>query len=878
MTSVVLRRATLRRLLFAVPFFFAAASLAAQAKPPQKPPSPSGQDASGIRQQILSSGLTPDQIRQRLTSRGMSATLLDPFMTAGTSVDNITPSSDVLAAVGVLAEADQMALDAAATNQRSATILSAPLTRDGLPVYGLSVFRNLTNQFQPNLSGPVDPTYRVGALDVIAIVLTGQVEQSYALEVTRDGFIVIPVVGQVFVANLTLDQATQAIVTRLRGSYAGAGTGTASPTKVYVTVTRLRTNQIFVLGDVVAPGSYQVSAAGTILTALYAAGGPTIMGTMRNIKVIRGRDTAYTFDAYDYLLRGDASKDARLQNGDRVFVAPVSRTVAVTGEVLRPGAYEMAPTETLAEAVANAGGYTPLAAANRIQISRILPPTQRAAGGHDRTVFDVTGPELARGAAPRRDLVTGDRIMVFPITGPERDRVAVTGNVWSGGQYGYRRGMKLSDLIKSAGGLKADTYMDEVDIRRQLPDGTQTIYRPRLLDTLGRSDPDVDLQDGDVVQIYSVSEFRPQRYVTVGGAVNNPTQVPYAVGLTLRQAILAAKGLQESAYLKEVEISRMPASRSTGSRAQIFKVPIDSTYLFERGADGKYLGPPGDATRANGAPEVQLLPYDQINVLRQTDWELLSSVSVSGEVKFPGAYTIERRDERISDVIKRAGGLTDRAYAEAFVYRRLITPAEVLNRQQVLQKVNDDRAYGIAMERAQAPLPASGQASAATAIADGGAAAVQQALTKALQLAPESDERIAVDLKKVLEDPNRIDNFRLYPGDQLIVPPYRAIVTVRGMVNAPISVPFHDGASILDYVNAAGGVTANADLTHSFVQQPNSAIEAYKLNPKPRAGSIIVVPPKDIKPPKAAGTPWTAILATFASIATAAAAVIAVSK
>jgi protein involved in polysaccharide export with SLBB domain len=839
---------------------------------------PVGQDAASIRQQIQASGMSPEQIRARLLSKGLSPNVLDSYFTGVGGGTDISPSADVLAAVSVLTETDQIALDAATATVRSAAVVSAPTTRDGLPVFGLQIFRNMTNQFQPNLAGPVDATYKLGALDVVGIIATGQVELSYALEVTRDGFIVIPNVGQVYVANLPLDAATQAIVQRMRNSYAGAGTGTGSPTRVYVTVSRLRTNQVFVLGDVVVPGSYQVSAAGSALTALYAAGGPTVIGSMRSIKVMRGRDSTFTFDAYEYLLRGDASKDIRLQNGDRVFVPPVARYVSIVGEVLRPGVYELVNGETLAELVSTAGGFTPLAARSRVQISRILPPAERSSpGGRDRTVFDVTGPEFARGSAPRRELLTGDKVTVYGITSPERDKVMIAGNVWAGGQVGYRKGIRLSEVIRTAGGLKPDTYLDEVQIVRLLPDGTHSVLRPKLLDTLGRAEPDIELQDADDIHIFSQSEFRPERYVTVGGAVNRPGKVPFSTGLTLRQAILNANGLQESAYLTEVEIARMPVDRKLGQRAQIFRAPIDSTYLFERGPDGKYLGPPGVSVRASGTPEVELKPYDQVNVLRQTDWEVLpASVSVAGEVKFPGSYTIAKRDERITDVLTRAGGLTDRAYPDAFIYRRLIRPEEAANRKRVLDFTVQDQSYAIAAERAQVTTAQAGQAGAATTGTD--VASVQAALVRALQIGPEPYEDIAVDLKRIIEDPSRSDNFRLYPGDQIIVGSFRAIVTVKGFVNAPISVPYVDGASLAAYVEAAGGVTRNGDLGRAFVQQPNGAVESNKKHPRPRAGAIIVVPAKDIKPDRPSNTPWTAVLATFASIATAAAAIIAVSK
>jgi protein involved in polysaccharide export with SLBB domain len=270
---------------------------------------------------------------------------------------------------------------------------SDSIQRDsGLKVFGMDLFapRN-ASQFDPNLAGPVDPSYRLGAGDRLVLILTGDVEQAYTLDVTREGFVVIPQVGQISVANLTLAQLEDLLYTRLGRSYSGVRRGADATTRFSISVARLRSNQIFVVGEVSRPGSYRVSAAGTALTALYAAGGPTANGSLRAVQIRRNGRTVGTIDLYDYLLRGDASRDARLLNGDIVFVPVHTGRVRVLGQVNRPGTYEVGSGGSLAEIVRAAGGMLPTAARSRIQIERLTPMRDRTRPGSDRAVLDVSG-------------------------------------------------------------------------------------------------------------------------------------------------------------------------------------------------------------------------------------------------------------------------------------------------------------------------------------------------------------------------------------------------------------------------------------------------------------------------------------------------------
>jgi polysaccharide export outer membrane protein len=853
----------------------------AQVRPPTRQDSLSLQllDARQVRERIQRSGLTPQQIRDRLQARGMSSTLLDPYL-AGVAVGDagqaVVPGRDVLAAVAVLAEVDKAALEAATRPDSMRFEVPKVTTINGAPVFGLNLFARGTNQFEPNAAGPVDANYKLGPLDVVVVILTGQVELAHTLEVTRDGFIVIPQVGQVFVANLPLEQATNVIVERLRASYRGAGVGANAPTRVYVSVARLRSNQVFVVGEVNAPGSYQVSGAGTALTALYAAGGPTVSGTMRAIEVRRSGKSVSTVDLYDYLLRGDNSRDVRLENGDVVFVRSVGRHVQIVGEVVRPGIYELKAEDTLGELIAMAGGFNPTASQRIVQISRVLSPDQRAGAGHERAVVDVDSAAIRSSA--RVALQAGDSVTVFEVSRRVRNRVTVTGGVWAPGTFAFRQGMRLRDALVAAGGMRDDALRTEVQISRRTPDERRELVRVLLAATGDAANP--LLSDEDEVHVFPMSDFRSDRYVQIGGAVRRATSIPWTEGMTLRSLILAAGGLHESALLTEVEIGRFPVSRTGGELATVFRAPLDSTYLIDRDETGRYLGPPGLSGRAGGAPEVVLQPYDQVNVLRQPEWDLGGQIRLGGEVKYPGAYAIRTKGERISDVIARAGGLTDQAFTLGAIFRRAVDSAVLAERKRALDHALLDRSYGITLEKLQvAALPGGAQ----TGVESLGSEQ-SRALAAALTTGDAGSERVEIDLDAILRNANTSTNFIVRAGDQLIVPQREYSVAVRGMVGSPTSLAYAQGASVKHYVVRSGGVTSNGDLKRSFVVQPNGRVEAYSQRrfwpdrvPTPLAGATIIVPPREgeVRVPN---TSLPLIISAIGSLTTAIVAIVSMSR
>jgi protein involved in polysaccharide export with SLBB domain len=650
---------------------------------------------------------------------------------------------------------------------------------------------------------------------VLVLILTGDVEEVYTLNVTREGFVVIPQVGQVYVANQTLGQLEDQLYARLRRVYSGVRRSPNATTKFQVSLARLRNIQVFVIGDVVRPGAYQISAAGTVLTALYSAGGPSANGSFRKVEVRRADSLISTIDIYDYLLHGINASDVRLQNGDVVFVPVHSGFVKVAGEVTRPAVYEVLPDETLRDLLEFAGGFGPAAYQTRVRIHRILPPESRA-GTRARVVVDVGPEQLAGGTVPAVPMAAGDSVTVLSIADRLRGYVTVRGNVWVEGQVGYRQGMKLSEAIRMAGGPKPDVYLDRILISRINDDSTRLQLRSAFTDTTGAVANDLVLQEEDEVRVFSRAAFLPTRYVTVVGAVRNPGRVTFREGMTMRDLVLLAEGVTEDADLREAEIARRDATEDPGTLSQTIRVRLDSTALASGGTDGIPLTPPHPGGAA-GIPDIALKPYDNVLIRRQPGWETQRLVYLTGQVKHPGRYALKSKTDRLRDLVQRAGGLTDQAYPGGIFFYRMYRPG---------------------LQPADAQPPRLDQ-----------------------QPHPGNDtlprgyvERVGIDLPKVLDDEDSRDNLILAGGDSIHVPEYNPIVMVQGTVNSPGAVPYSPGKSLDWYVNAAGGYTQLSDTKHSYVTQPNGKRQGVKRRvvladdvPKPQPGAVVYVPAKRIQ-------------------------------
>ena len=707
--------------------------------------------ADSLRRRLQASGLTPEQIRARLAAAGYPAGLLDAYL-GPTQPGQAGPQPGALELTAIQAlglgpapvRAESIHVDTGMIRVRAESLHAESLAV-GNYVFGVDVFRRTTNQFLPLLAGPVPPDYRLGPGDQLVLILTGDVESSYPLPVTREGFVLIPQVGQVYVANLTLDGLRDVLYTRLGRVYSALTRRADARVRFEVSVANVRVNQVYVAGEVKQPGAYQISALGTALTALYAAGGITPRGNTRGIEVRRLGSVIARLDLYDYLLRGDKHDDIRLETGDVLYVPLHGRRTQIVGAVLRPAMYELKPGETLPDLLRAAGGFRQDAALQHVTVHRILPAPSRGTGPFPRAVMDVPLPVAS---AETRD----------PPGAPPDERI---------------------------GG----------------------VFVPAL-----------SLEGGDSIVVDSVAPLDSSYFVAIAGAINKPGRFPWREGMTLRDLVRVAGGPKVEAYLKEAEIARMPPDRAKGQLAQTVRVSLDSTYLTGRDTVGRYIGPPGPAVAARGAPEVPLQPFDNVLILRQPEFALPRTVHVAGQVQYPGTYTLTTGNERLADVIDRAGGLTPLAYAG-----------------------------GLRFVRVQGNVG-----------------------------------RVNVDLSRALKQRDSRSNIILQNGDSILVPEYQPSVQVGGAVNAPGSVLWERGKDLDYYLSAAGGPSWRADKGKVSVRYANGEVQTrhrtlllFRSDPTPGPGSEVLVPVRDTT---ARGTDPIAVLGVLAQLITATATVIIVSK
>lgn len=495
---------------------------------------------------LRQSGLSQQEVQQQLRAAGYDPSLADPFFTAG----GRGGGGGVGAANNDFVQALQtLGILSTPTTTETPEEVSRQSPDGSSPraggIFGKDVFSRSATLFDPVTSGPVDPAYRLGIGDAIQIIVSGQVELAYLLELRRDGTIIIPQVGQVSLAGLTLDAARTALRERMGRSYSGLLTNEA---RLDLSIARIRSNAVFVIGEVESPGSYQVNALATVFHGIARAGGPTARGSFRDIEVRRANRVIQRLDLYDYLLKGDAAGDIRLEQGDVIYIPLNTRVVAITGHVRRPRVFELRSGEGFGDALQFAGGLLPTASVDRVQIDRILPPERRSPGV-DRVKIDVKlGGSLD--SLARIPLLDGDIVEVFAIGNLRRNTVTISGQVFQGGEYELRPGMTLGRLIAEAQGMMPWALSDRIKIVRALPlTGRSIVFSQDVNTPAGR---DFLLEEFDAVDVLDSRVAYPGGTITVEGAVNTPQTRPFAERESLRDAIERSGGLREEAQKIEV--------------------------------------------------------------------------------------------------------------------------------------------------------------------------------------------------------------------------------------------------------------------------------------------------------------------------------------
>ena len=627
----------------------------------QIPPAQGGRPASAqdILNAILRSGLTPEEIRLRLKAAGYDPSMADPYLSgsasSGSGGSQSPPTSafvEALRNAGILkpmsVDSDQ---DTSDPNPEANDISSAPDNSSANPgrptagvalrTFGKTLFGRTSTVFDPITSGPIDASYRIGVGDQVQVVLTGSVETAYQLEVRRDGTIVLPQVGQIPVAGLTLDAGRTLVRQRASHSYSGLTNG---ETSLDLSIARIRSNVVFVTGEVERPGAYQVNALSTAFHAIARAGGPTDRGSFRMIEVRRGGAVVKQVDLYDYLLRGDASSDVRTEQGDIIFVPLNLRSIGLRGAVRRPGMFELRPNEGFPDLLRFSGGLLPDAAVERVQIDRILPAEQRRPG-RERVVLDlrISGKLDSLSAVPLQE---GDVVTVFSIGDLRRNIVTLSGEVFKPGTYQFTPGMTLQGLIESAQGTLPWAMTDRVKVIRPVAEtGRMEIIS---LDLHNPQDGSLPLREYDRISVLDGREAFPEGRIQVIGAVHRPGPLPFAERQTLQDVIDLVGGFGEDAA--GVDVSRRRRARDYSDTTSIVtRFTIDANGVLEQ-----------------RAREFFLERDDRVLVRSAPGFREQRFVDVSGLFRYPGSYPITANDDRLLSVVQRAGGVLPDAYLASF--------------------------------------------------------------------------------------------------------------------------------------------------------------------------------------------------------------------
>lgn len=712
-------------------------------------------------------------------------------------------------------------------------------------IFGYKVFSGESKiSFEPSLNIATPKNYVLGPGDEIYIDIYGASEQYYEARINTEGKLMLQNIGPIPLTGLTIEQATERIRTRLISVYPGMA-GPRPNTFLQVSLGTIRTVKINMVGEVKAPGTYTVSSFATVLNALYLAGGPTINGTLRDIKVFRNNRLVSTVDAYEFLIQGKTTSNVRLEDQDVIVINPFTARVEIEGEVKRPGIFEIKEGESFADLLNYAGGFTDNAYTERVNVTRNTA-TEKVVSDIFSNQFTLFTPK------------GGDVYWVGEILNRFQNRVQVQGAVFREGNYAITEGLTVSELVKRADGLRGDAYLKRALIIRTKEDLNTESIAFDLGELLKGGRADIVLQRDDVLIIPSIYDLREEYYVKINGEVNNAGVFPYSQNMTVEDLILLAKGFRESASASNIEITRRVKDQNARDISDILVIKVNSDLSLS------------DADRT-----IVLEPFDHITVRPNPNFKSERFVKIEGEVFYPGEYAIKNVNEKISDVIKRAGGLNEFAYAKGatliryteFFERDSELNKKRMNLARVLQKIDKDQqdlteAERMFIERLDKKLFSDNDYSpdSIEGLDDLGSFAKQERLKEISQRNPlVSDvgireyEAIGINLEEILKSPGSKYDLILEEGDVISIPKQLQTVRMRGRVLYPTTVRYESGKSMKYFIGRAGGFDVRAKRGNTYVIYANGEVARTKHvlfirnYPNVEPGAEVIVP---TKPPK----------------------------
>lgn len=769
-----------------------------------------GKTERQIGKELISQGVSKDQL-ERLRSQYQN-TPEQPNKTPGAELNAVRRTQVADAEVNAPVN-NQSGLEEVGGN------LNAPRSTapsSGRNIFGANVFTSGALSFEPNENQATPQNYTLGPGDEVVIDIWGASEDRIRQTISPEGSIFIEQLGPIFLNGMTIEEANNHLHRQFAYKYAGVE---ENETDINLTLGQIRTIQVNVMGEVNTPGTYRLSPFSTVFHALYRSGGITGIGTLRNIEIIRGGRRIATVDVYDYLFGGKSAENIRLQEGDIIMVPTYDTMVRLEGNVKRPMYYEVKKGESLADIVHYAGGFTSNAYTDALRLSRHT--------GKENEFFNIQSDEY-----DSFRLADGDVITVGEVLARYTNRVQLRGQAMRPGFFALGQEVTtLTDLIKKADGLKEDAYTRRALIYREGPDLTLQIIPVNLGAVMAGTEPDVTLQRNDIVEIASVQELMDRGGIAIQGLVADPGTYPYAKNTTIEDLILQAGGLLQGASTARIEVSRRlidPAStKPINETAELF------TFAYNEGDPG--------------GTGFTLEPYDIVTVRKSPVYVPQQRVAIGGEVTFEGPYTISRRNERISDLVRRAGGLTDAAYVNGAHLSRQMTEDEMQAREETL------RIAGMMQ----------GQNSADSISYN--------------KLLLSNRYNVGIDLAKALANPGCDEDLVLQEGDALFIPQLVNTVRVQGDVMYPNTIVYKKDAKLSYYINQAGGYGSAAKKSKAYVVYLNGTVAKAKKNTPIEPGCQIVVPSKS----PSNGVNWPAIMSiatATGSLGTMAAAIAALAK
>ncbi len=751
------------------------------------------------KQQLKTSGLTDTQAEQIALSRGMSASEIAKLKQRLSAINRTQfPSNQ---RVTDTTGRPNNYSDSTDTLRKIQLIINPK-------IFGSELFNNASLTFEPNLRIATPMNYELGPDDQIEITVFGIQEVTHDLTISPEGSIYIPNVGQVKLAGLTLEAGTERISDYMsRTAYPSLKSGSS---KLSVTLGNIKSIRITIIGAN-RPGNFTLSSLSTAFNALFIAGGPTENGSFRKIELIRNNKLVRTIDLYRFLTNGDQSDNVGLRDNDVIRIPAYNTRVELDGYVKRPGIFEMLPKETFSDLLQFSSGFADSAYKASVSITQFTEKEFK--------VKDITAEQY-----PDYIPQQGDNFVVSKIINRYENRVNITGAVFRPGYYELHSDMTLKDLIQRADGLREDAYIARGQIIRLKEDLTKEIVPFSVQDILNNKSS-IRLKREDSVVIKSILDLRDQYYISIQGEIRSPGYYDYSDNLSIRDIILQSGGLTDAAYPQRIEVARLIR------RDTLTNEDVRTSEVIEI-TDVEDL-----ALKENN---ITLHPFDVITIRRKPGYLELQSVTVTGELQYPGPYVLSKREERVSDLIKRAGGFTPEAYVDAAYIKRYNNTEENRLKRQKIIRIQD-------------------QLNDSTDMVTG-------------DIEREFDQ-IPLNMSKILRTSGSPEDVVLQPQDQLYVPKFNAQIRISGNVLFPTQIPYNDNYNLRDYISAAGGVSNEGKKSKIYVLYANGKARStrtflfFKNYPPIKPGTEIVVPQKAEKRNRLSTGEAVGIASALASLA-----------